>query len=70
MDLVLHLVRSLRAIFVSSCVAGSLTLVAILAFDLPPVALVYVTWGGSILLGALHVLADRRLGPRRPPPFS
>jgi len=66
----LRLARSLRAIFVSSCIAGSLTLVAILAFGAPPVVLVYVAWGGSILLGALHALADRRLGPRQSPPFG
>lgn len=70
MGLMLRLVRSPRAIFISSCIAGSSTLIAILAFGVPPIAFVYVTWGGSILLGALNSLANRRLGPRRPPPVG
>jgi hypothetical protein len=62
----LQLSRSLKAIFVASCVTSILTGVAILGFGAPPIILAFVLWGGLILLGVLDALADRRLGSRWP----
>jgi hypothetical protein len=66
MELMLRLSRSPKAIFLTSCVATILTGIAILGFGAPPVILAFVLWGGSILLGALNALADRRLGTHWP----
>jgi hypothetical protein len=62
----LRLSRSLKAIFAASCVTSILTGIAILGFGAPPIILAFVLWGGSILLGALNALADRRLGTHWP----
>jgi hypothetical protein len=69
MDL-MQLARSLKAIFIASCSATILVAIAIFAFDAPPIILVYVAWGGPILLSIVEVLSDRRHDRHRPPPLN
>jgi hypothetical protein len=70
MDLMLRPARSLKAIFLASCSATILVAIAIIAFGAPPIILVYVAWGGPILLSIVEVLSDLRQGRHRPPPLN
>lgn len=58
----MRLLGSQRAIFTASSIVAALTGIAIIAFDAPPITLVFVTWGGSILLAAMNA---SKSSPRR-----
>jgi hypothetical protein len=60
MELIVRLLGSQRAIFTASCIVAALTGIAIIAFDAPPITLVFVTWGGSILLAAMNASRSSR----------
>jgi hypothetical protein len=57
-----RLLLSLKGTFVLSCLAAILTGVAVMGFGAPPVTVVWVSWGGAILLSAAEVWARGRLG--------
>lgn len=64
MDLIAHIIGSPKGIFALSSVISAITVVAILTFGLPLIALLVVAWGGSILLAASDNWVNRRLGRR------
>jgi hypothetical protein len=62
MDLIARILGSQRGLFAVSSVVAVITGVAIIGFGAPPVILVVVAYGESLLVGASSGWVRRRLG--------
>jgi len=61
MELMARFLRSPWGTFYLGCAAATLTGIAVLGFGAPPTTVIWVAWGGGVLVSAADTWARRRL---------